>query len=221
MTYCIQGVRPYHMPEIFNFSRDVVGIFREELNCPNMDIVFEPRQPRQGPGVPSDRDHWSFYPGRFGAWQIVVWAHTYDQDRLGGALMGWMNPVPHVVEVCDGRGGLPLIPGRWLIPILDSKDRGKHGTRELERRKDAVSRDMFLRAHRAGDKTFVEKWRRNADLYKLLRDMGRDRGLVAPSTAEVISMEKDAEAKKAEMDAALERHAIEETTWGTTTPDVG
>lgn len=219
--YCLQGVQRPHIPEMFHFDRDTVRVFRDELNAPNLDITFHPGQMRFGPGIASDREHWSWYPGRRGCWQVTVEAWSQDVGDLGGATMAWTIPVAHTIFIVGGQGGTPLIPGRWLIGILDSKDRAKHGWRELERQADELRRENFLRDHRAGDKSFVEKWRDDPHLYRMLRKRGQELLGVTPfSREEGIAAERDAEARLASIAAHQEKQALEQTVWGKSTPDV-
>lgn len=221
MSYCIQGDRPPHLPAIFEFDRDTVEVFRSELNSQRIEIMFAPQEQRRGTGIAQDRQHWSWYPGRYGCWQVIVPANTYDQDTLGGTMMGWTIPVPHVIYTCDGRGGMPLVPGRWLIGILMSRDRGAHGTRQLAVKADALVKDNFLAAHAAGDKSVVEKWRDDPNLYRMLRKRGQELTGHSSFTKEEGIAAESAAARELEAIAARQaKQAQNQTVWQGSTPEV-
>lgn len=213
MCYQLQGVRPRYMPEQLFWDRHFVQLMRDELNSQVLDLFYDARSDRAGLGVPADRDHYSFVPGLRGCWTLINWSNTFDRVDVGDQAVGFSVPVPVVVFVLNGDRGRPLMPGRWLIEVMQSRDRLGHGFVELERRVDDVTERSAMMKHHAGKKGFTEKWRDDKNLFRLLRKRGQELHGITADKQEVLQAERNAEKKLEQMEERAKRRAKEDRLW--------
>lgn len=168
---------------------DIENILREEVGDPSLALQFLPLAPRvqhrQWGGLEEVSD-------TRGCWAVIERFEAAVRDEFDGAVVIHTVPSQRVVFLMDGRGGLPLEPGSWLVDILQRSDVTRRG-RARERELDELRQQVAINEKRMLDSQRRDMARGNHDLYRAFRKLADEVGVEHISKEELIAMEHAAE----------------------------
>jgi hypothetical protein len=164
-------------------------MLRRGVGDSDLDIKWDAHQEREI-ARPEEEDAEVDYLR--GCWVVTkktkVWAHTVISPKIK---LAHTKSFDWPVYVLDGRGGLPLDPGAWLVEIMVRSDLLRQGVdRELILDE---AREKAARAERdVGDKA-IKDFVSQRDLYRLMVKAADENGVHNFLKEEIAQMERDAE----------------------------